>query len=211
MKDLTAIYPFNLAKSIFGNETEAMKIYIPGIEQAFATLTEREVRIIRRRFEDLQTLQGVGQEEGISRERVRQIEAKAIRKLRHPSRKKIFKAVPISEIQEQGIEYQKLSQEYELLAKAFEEITKTPASPEVLIPIAELAVTLQTPISELDLTVRSYNCLKRAGKETLRDIAEMTEDELLRVRNLGRKSAVEVVDCLKKYGLELRGGLNHDA
>ena len=111
-------------------------------------------------------------------------------------------------MQEQNIKYQKLSCEYELLAKAFEMFSGKPADPGVIIPMAKLAETMQTPIGELGLTIRSCNCLKRAGKQILRDIAEMTEGELLLVRNLGRKSAKEVMDCLKKYGLDLKEKAN---
>lgn len=99
MKELTkATYPFNLAKAIFQNDEEALAIYLPGIEQALATLTERETRVLRLRFNELYTLQKAGEEIGITRERVRQIEAKAIRKLRHPTRRVLFKAVPYTEV-----------------------------------------------------------------------------------------------------------------
>ncbi|MGI6550875.1 MAG: DNA-directed RNA polymerase subunit alpha C-terminal domain-containing protein [Syntrophomonadales bacterium] len=120
-----------------------------------------------------------------------------------PSLKNMFVAVPLTEIKEQNIEYQKLSREYELLATAFEMLTAKKADPEVVVPLAEMAVTMQTPISDLDLSVRSFNCLKRAGKNTLRDIVEMTEDDLLQIRNLGRKSAEEIIGKIKSYGLDL--------
>ena len=94
--------------------------------------------------------------------------------------------------------------DYEFLSKAFEVCTAKRAEPGVIIPMAELATTMQTPIEDLELSVRPYNCLKRAGKRTLRDIADMTEDDLLRVRNLGRKSAEEVISLLKNYGVTLR-------
>jgi len=115
----------------------------------------------------------------------------------------MFKAVPLAAMVEQNIKYQKLSREYELLATAFEMLTAKKADPEVVVPLAELAVTMQTPISDLGLSVRSFNCLKRAGKNTLRDIAEMTEDDLLQIRNLGRKSAEEIIGKIKSYGLDL--------
>ena len=88
MEALLKTYPFNLAKAIFRNDEGALAIYLPGIEQALATLTEREVRVIQQRFEERKTLQDTGKTEGVTRERVRQIEAKALRKLRHPSRSK---------------------------------------------------------------------------------------------------------------------------
>ena len=59
-------------------------------------------------------------------------------------------------------------------------------------------------IEEMDLSVRSYNCLKRAGIHTVEDLTKRTEDDMLKVRNLGRKSLDEVIAKLKSYGLDLR-------
>lgn len=62
--------------------------------------------------------------------------------------------------------------------------------------------TLETPIEELDLSVRAYNCLKRAGKHTLQDLTDMTEAEIMKIRNLGKKSLKEVLDKVKEMGLK---------
>ena len=62
---------------------------------------------------------------------------------------------------------------------------------------------LEMSIEELDLSVRSYNCLKRAGINTVEDLANKTEDEMMKVRNLGRKSLEEVLAKLKELGLQL--------
>ena len=63
---------------------------------------------------------------------------------------------------------------------------------------------LEMSIEEMDLSVRSYNCLKRAGIHTVEDLTKRTEDDMLKVRNLGRKSLDEVIAKLKSYGLDLR-------
>ncbi len=63
---------------------------------------------------------------------------------------------------------------------------------------------LDKVIEELDLSVRSYNCLKRAGINTVADLADMSEPEMLKVKNLGRKSLVEVKDKLDSLGLSLK-------
>ena len=60
------------------------------------------------------------------------------------------------------------------------------------------------PIEELDLSVRPYNCLKRAGINTLGDLLQRTEDEVVNVKNFGRKSLDEVKEKLAALGLELR-------
>lgn len=63
---------------------------------------------------------------------------------------------------------------------------------------------LEMTIEELDLSVRSYNCLKRAGINTVEDLIGKTEDDMMKVRNLGRKSLDEVVAKLDTLGFGLR-------
>ena len=62
--------------------------------------------------------------------------------------------------------------------------------------------TLETPIEELDLSVRAYNCLKRAGHHTLQDLTSMSESEMMKIRNLGKKSLDEVTNKLHSLGLD---------
>lgn len=59
-------------------------------------------------------------------------------------------------------------------------------------------------LEELDLSVRSYNCLKRNGLKTVQDLCNMKESELMTVRNLGKKSYKEIIDKLDKMGLRLQ-------
>ena len=63
---------------------------------------------------------------------------------------------------------------------------------------------LEMTIEELDLSVRSFNCLKRAGINTVEDLTNKTEDDMMKVRNLGKKSLDEVINKLHSFGLELR-------
>ncbi|MCB5935309.1 DNA-directed RNA polymerase subunit alpha [Caldibacillus thermoamylovorans] len=63
---------------------------------------------------------------------------------------------------------------------------------------------LEMTIEELDLSVRSYNCLKRAGINTVQELANKTEEDMMKVRNLGRKSLEEVKAKLEELGLSLR-------
>jgi DNA-directed RNA polymerase subunit alpha len=62
---------------------------------------------------------------------------------------------------------------------------------------------LELTIEELDLSVRSFNCLKRANINTVEDLISKTEDEMMKVRNLGRKSLEEVMNKLASLGLSL--------
>ena len=63
---------------------------------------------------------------------------------------------------------------------------------------------LEMTIEELDLSVRSYNCLKRAGINTVQELAQRSMDDMMKVRNLGKKSLEEVERKLKELGLGLR-------
>ncbi len=63
---------------------------------------------------------------------------------------------------------------------------------------------LEMTIEELDLSVRSFNCLKRAGINTVEDLINKTEEEMMKVRNLGKKSLDEVINKLRSFGLDLR-------
>ncbi len=58
-------------------------------------------------------------------------------------------------------------------------------------------------IDELDLSVRSHNCLKRAGINTVQELTSKTEEDMMKVRNLGNKSLEEVLNKMKELGLSL--------
>ena len=63
---------------------------------------------------------------------------------------------------------------------------------------------LEMTIEELDMSVRSFNCLKRAGIDTVEDLINRTEEDMMKVRNLGKKSLEEVIFKLQSLGLELK-------
>ena len=64
--------------------------------------------------------------------------------------------------------------------------------------------TLETPIEEIEFSVRAYNCLKRAGINTVQDLISKKEAEVTKIRNLGKKSLKEVIDKVKEMGLKFR-------
>ena len=63
---------------------------------------------------------------------------------------------------------------------------------------------MELPIEEMDLSVRSYNCLKRAGINTIQDLLKKSRNDMFKVRNLGAKSVEEVIQKLDSYGFSLR-------
>lgn len=67
----------------------------------------------------------------------------------------------------------------------------------------------EKPIEEMELSVRSYNCLKRAGIDTVGDLAKKSRAEMMKVRNMGAKSMEEVINKLESYGIILDSGENY--
>jgi DNA-directed RNA polymerase subunit alpha len=88
----------------------------------------------------------------------------------------------------------------------FEELTEHVQGVEILAEKEEdkHEKILEMTIEELDLSVRSYNCLKRAGINTVEELVQRDEEEMMKVRNLGRKSLEEVQQKLAALGLSLR-------
>ena len=85
-----------------------------------------------------------------------------------------------------------------------DEIEEDEESTFIEEPVDETGKILEMTIEDLDLSVRSFNCLKRAGINTVADLVEKSEDEMMKVRNLGRKSLDEVKKKLDELGVSLR-------
>jgi len=85
-----------------------------------------------------------------------------------------------------------------------EESTEEQAGPIFVVDEAEKDKTLDAPIEDLELSVRSYNCLKRQGINTLDQLVQQSEADLLNIRNFGAKSIEEVKDRLAQLGLGLK-------
>lgn len=77
---------------------------------------------------------------------------------------------------------------------------------EILVdrPETKKEKVLEMTIEELDMSVRSFNCLKRAGIDTVEDLINRTEEDMMKVRNLGKKSLEEVIQKLQSLGLALK-------
>lgn len=88
----------------------------------------------------------------------------------------------------------------------FVDLTDEAKNTEVMVEKEEThkEKMLEMTIEELDLSVRSYNCLKRAGINTVQELTNKSEADMMKVRNLGRKSLVEVKNKLEALGLSLR-------
>ena len=92
--------------------------------------------------------------------------------------------------------------------KLFIDLSENAKSAEVMVEKEddEKEKVLEMSIDELELSVRSYNCLKRANINTVEELTNKTSDDMMKGRNLGRKSLEEVLAKLKELGLELNSG-----
>ncbi len=97
-----------------------------------------------------------------------------------------------------------LKQHMDIFVRPGEEIEPVPAAAEEVeatIPASDVEEKLDKSIEELELSVRSYNCLEAAGIKTIRDLVQKSESEMLKYRNFGRKSLTEIKNILREMGL----------
>lgn len=148
------------------------------IENGELILSQREKYVIEQRFFTSKTLEDVAKEMNLTRERVRQIEAMATRKIRRYIKSK-----------------NKVIAELRMANKALQnnDAKETPL--------------VDFPIENLDLSVRSYNCLKRGGVNNLLNLVSMTPEDLYDIKNLGRRSQREIVTKAHSLGLKFKGEL----
>ena len=177
-------YPDNLLYDIFGGEWEFPRPadFDGSLEYVLHSLTERERRVLDFRYKNGLTFEEIGKHFCVTRERVRQIYARALRKLCNPQRLNYLKY---------GVSGVIARQTESAREAALASLPKTDKPEDITL-------------EELELSVRSYNCLKRAGKCTLRDVSEMTFGELCHVRYIGKKSVNEICAVLAEYGVSLK-------
>ena len=174
-------------------------------------LTDREYKLVFLRFgldgNKARTFGAIADYFGITTERVRQIDIKALRKLRHPSAKlpAIFDApsdiekhaenlcVELEELYESPVFKQINAIEWEL-----ERMRKAPF--RYACKYLKAGALDNTEIGELDLTVRTYNCLRRAGINTIGDIINFPKEDWSNIKYLGRTSLNEVVEKMYFVG-----------
>ncbi|MBR0411097.1 MAG: sigma-70 family RNA polymerase sigma factor [Eubacterium sp.] len=211
--DILSFYPYNLAaevgfwipgdKGYTEDETMASvySVYVPALLKSIDSLTDREKKVIQLRFQNGLTYEQTGKYFNVTRERIRQVEKKAIRKLRNPKHWKYWQMDTMNKAYEIATERDRLRLENMNLKMRLKEYVGEDELQEVEKSVEEKP---QISIAELDLSVRSYNCLIRAGIAYVSDLEEMTIDDLAKIRNLGRKSMEEIILKLKDLGIELK-------
>lgn len=188
-KEIRYDYPRNLMASIMQQEDYNDKLpAVEDVNNTLLTLLPNEKDIIEYRYKDGLTLKETGEIVGVTKERIRQIELRALRKLRHKSRLNnlVYVQVKVSDYNALLNEVRKLRAQVAGL------MIEMDTNPDFI-----LKSTKQVDIADLNLSNRPYNCLIRAGIRTIGDI--LTHD-LRKVRNLGKKSLYEVVSAVESYG-----------
>lgn len=183
-KFLKEEYPYNLIATIIDESvwelnlpTEMTEDHLAGLEYAISQLDEREQTIIRMRYKQRQTFTDIGEHFNISVNRASQVERKALRKLYHPRNLKYYKY---------GLEGHKVRQ------AEFEEAERKRAYTDKV---------METTIYDLDFSVRTFNNLIRAKCEKVSDLVALSEEDILNLKNMGKKQFAEVALKLKALGL----------
>lgn len=196
-------YPRNLLLAVRGaweqgEPTELTADVLAGIQYALSTLNEREQLVLCRRYKDGKKLREIGEEIGVKQERSRQIETAALRKLRYP-RNMFFMTKGVDEYIKKRckVEYER---GYQVGYNAGYQQGVDEASNGV--SKAGISVTIVSlPIEALDLSVRSFNALRRAGYVTIGDLLNVDEKGIIHIKNLGSKQRQEVAVSLYRYGI----------
>lgn len=196
-------YPENLLAAItdstkldpldsFSKEQQA------GLNYALFTLEDREREVLRMRYEEGLTISEIAAEFSVSQGRVRQIESKALVRLRYPYRWNYIKMGITGFLQYKArSEYNRGYSEGHRAgyADGFEDgkrgVTRELGPDHIL----------NQPLEQLNLSVRPHNCLVSKHCKTIGDVARLSEDQIRVIRNFGRKSAEEVAQKLKDIGI----------
>ena len=196
-------YPYNLLTTIVGQTDLVQPDTMTtdrclGLQYALATLEEREQEVIRKRFEDRQSRSEIGQALGISVERVRHIENKAIIKLRYPTRWSYIKL---------GVGGYMSHRVQEAQRKGYHEGYNAGYKNGVYDTQHGVTLTSQDneqfrlPIECMAISTRARSCLMCAHLYTIGDVASVSGDRIRTMRNLGKVTAAEIAKALQEMGI----------
>lgn len=213
-----ASWPYNLLKAIFGEWNKIMtEDQEAGFWKKIMELPERDQDILLQYYRDGKTLQEIGNEYGVSRERIRQKNAKSVRRLRHPTMAKCIKlglngAKMAEEQREKDKELYRresaIKARENFLNKVEERIEERQRELDEKRAAFDEDPITEADIAVLNLSVRSYNALWRGIKvdgklqriDTIEKLLKVASDgDLMSVRNLGKKSVQEICAAIEEY------------
>ena len=207
-------FPYNLLATVL---PEYEGITRSDLEVWLGHLSERERDVVLKKYREGMTLEDIGKEYNVTRERIRQVLAKAEAKLQIPGYAACVKTVKYSdylELQRKTREetaevmrkYKELRSYVQKLHNAIAaEFPQHSAVFSLMSDkiLGDIAMDIpDMPLEQLDLGVRAFNCLKRAGINTAREAEALGPEDILKVRNLGKNSAQEVKDKLLAAGYD---------
>lgn len=210
-------YPENICKDLkitIDNYPDIYDDIVESFDKRFSelnTYTDREMEIFNLRYKNYYTYEQIGNEIGVSKERVRQILAKAIRKLmrpnvfnrliEHETKLEMLNAQETARIREELKNEMSLEVAMDIVAEKFGFESKE-ALEECLNNGGRFGDDrLDMTIEQLDLCVREYNCLRRARINTVGELIALSFEDLMRIRNLGRKSLRGIIEKVHNLGL----------
>jgi len=228
-EDISSQYPQNIFRAIFGTPIDPETYEEIGqmlgdrgaleIAMVLANLSDREAEVLRYRYQKNKTYEELTDVFGIGRERIRQIEAKALRRMRKPVVTRLLRMgangwlkdlveSEANRIAEERIPREVSKQISERLEWARERLMEREAEElEMALngdPDPKVILAENITVDEMELSVRSYNCLRRAGYNTVADIIAKTYDELKCIRNLGKKSLEEIINKVNELGFKIK-------
>lgn len=184
-------YPYNLIRKVIGPITDIENVWLKKFNDlVHYTLTNQEGTIIHLYYYGHLTLAEVAEKLNLSKSRVTQIRDKAITKLRHQKYKYYVPTIIDA---------------YENKITDLKKLLEIKRHPKTIRPIENDIL-----IDDLDLSVRTFNCLRRYGIAYLSEITSMTENKLKQIHNMGRYSVQEIKDKLAEYGLSLKEETQND-
>ena len=196
-------YPYNLLAVVFEDKPEELpkelsSDHFAGLDYALSTLEPRDQEVLRLRFREKKSRAAIGKEFDIGQERVRQIENKAIKRMKYPQRLNFIKYGVAGYFQRvRTAEYKR---GYELgYEKGYEDCT---ADQENGVTRNGYDIALMNlPLDSIGLDIRPYNCLLRTGCKTVGDCIRLDYEQISRMRNLGVKSANLIAQALHRLDI----------
>ena len=184
-------YPENLLQVLGIEYNEHI---LERLKHVFKDIPIRESTVVQMAYQEQLTLDQIAQEFDVTRERIRQILAKALRRIKFRSKYLELGnlAYPETKVKEDYKLYIAQMQNQWTYESAVEYINNH--KPEKYTP------SYPEDILELDFSVRTYNCLKRSRINTVEELLQKSEEDLMKVRNLGRKSLKEIRLKLEELG-----------
>lgn len=208
-------YPYN-ALQIVMSEEEIDNLSLDTIDnitelvERSENVKPRECDIFLSHFRDNLTLTEIGKDYNVSRERIRQICFIVCKKLKYLVKKHETYLANRNIILEEERQEEQLNKYRSELVELFRQ--KGEYTEDMIITFGEVQLTptkarykneiLNMGVEELDLSVRTFNCMRRANIQTVGELTEKTENEIYKIRNLGKKSLKELIKKLRELGLK---------